>query len=605
MNAAMLRRRTGFTVAAILVAVVGVVLVYYGQVDTGLYYDDYHFVRPLRSLELRRLWFGSWDPTGVESPFFRPLTASLFALRFWLFGLNTQAMHAVSMAGHVACAVMVGWLLRREDTISSVALLGTWLYAIHPVFPYAQASWLTNQMHLMESVIVLATLMTWQSVRDRHIVWWICLLPLAVAAFLIKEDAVMLLPVVVALTIARMFLLRPERQRGWWLALVAAPLAVAALIAFRQQRLGQLGGYAVPDFQQAQTNFWKGIDAAVLLWPTRTPWQGVASVIAIVTVLSALFAGRRGVSRGIAASAVSLIVVLAFALPALRYEIDYPLVTWQGVASGAAVGILAIGLGTAIATANRTALFVMSAGLVVALGFDLPFALVSKREQYHLLGLGAVLLLSGAGEALASTSASNGHVRIAVLALAVAAPFALLARSQAADFRPCATPVLDVDPAAASWWVVPVEVKGWLARKPEMCRDGGAPGRVSDLPLVAWGLYGEERASDGESYRWTSDTAVVLIRWDIRSLTLAVRRPGASASTPVNVDVRGAAVQTIRLDSDQWQTVTLPLADGLLTRLRASHRIDIRVTPWFVPAVLDPKSPDLRRLGVQLRLKSE
>ena len=151
--------RWTFTIATTVAAVVGVGVVYLGQVDTGLYYDDYHLVRPLRPLELRRVWFGSWDVTGIERPFYRPITTYLFALRFGLFGLNTAALHAVSLIGHALCAGFAGWFLRREGLSIGAAVFGAWLYAIHPLFPYAQVSWITNQMHLAESLLVLIGLL--------------------------------------------------------------------------------------------------------------------------------------------------------------------------------------------------------------------------------------------------------------------------------------------------------------------------------------------------------------------------------------------------------------------------------------------------------------
>src|SRR5205823_1166285 len=129
----------------VLLAALGLMAVYKGRVAMGLYYDDYHFVRPWPGLDLRRVWFGSWDPTGIESVFYRPLTAWLFAGRFWLFGINATAIHVASLMGHAFCALLLGWFLRREHAPRSIAALGVWTYAVYPVFPHAQVSWLTNQ----------------------------------------------------------------------------------------------------------------------------------------------------------------------------------------------------------------------------------------------------------------------------------------------------------------------------------------------------------------------------------------------------------------------------------------------------------------------------
>lgn len=595
--------RSAFTVAAVVAAVLGIAVVYGGQLDTGLYYDDYHLVRPLRPLELRRVWFGSWDVTGIEMPFYRPVTTYLFALRFWFFGLNTAALHALSLIGHALCAVLAGWFLRREGLSIGAALFGVWLYTIHPLFPYGQVSWITNQMHLAESLLVLIGLLVWQAVRDRPLTWWGLLLPVAAAAFFVKEDALMLLPVTVGLTIVREWIIESPQWKRWIGLVAIVSSATVALIAFRQSRLGQLGGYGLPGPDQAQVNFWKGLDAALLLWPTRTPWQGVASAIAIIAIVIGITLGRRWISRLLLSAACLFVILLAAKLPALSYEIQYPLITWQGIASGVVISATVIGLGAAIAGQNRRALFIICAGLVIAFSFDLPFALVSKREQYHLLALGAVLLLAGCADALEAIAGRPARSAVA-LAVLMTLPLALLARSQAADFRPCSASV-EVEGAPAHWWAVPVEIKTWLIQKSERCRSGEPPSRLSDLPVVSWGLHDDEHkhTDGGDVYRWTSDHVVFAVRRAARSIALAIRRPDATSTHPVAVHIRGGTATTnVLLESGDWRYVTVSFAPGVLATLRAGHRLDVDVSPWFVPAVLDPKGTDVRRFGVQLRI---
>ena len=591
-----------FTIAALVLATAGVLLVYGAQFDTGLYYDDYHFLRPVHPLELRRVWYGSWDPAGIESAFFRPITAWLFAFRFWAFGLNAQALHAISLAGHVVCAVSVGWLLRREGAPASVGLIAVWLYAIHPIFPYAQVSWLTNQMHLAESSTVILALLVWQSVRDRHAGWSVVLLPVAATAFLIKEDAVMLLPVLLALTMLRAWLVHPA-QRTRLLALVpAAGLAVTALIAFRHQRLGRLGGYGLPGVDQAQVQFWKGLDATLLLWPTRSPWQAIATLIAISVLVTLIASGRWMGNKGVAMAWCAVIVLLAFSLPALSYEITYPLVTWQGIASGLVIAATVAGGGLAAKSQFQGPLLVLMTGLVITIGFNVPFALVSKREQYHLLALGASVLLAGIADAVRCGGGRMSRYLLPV-ALVVSMPLALLATAQAADFRPCAPIVLSADRYASEWPVLPSEIRSWLTQKQERCGTGQPPGALTELPVISWGLHGEGHAEGGQIYRWTSDRAVLLLRRQTRSVSLAFRSPDAGARTPVLVTVNGGAEPIeVALDSGDWKAATVRLSDGLGTMFRAAHRVDISVTPWFVPAVRDPSQTDLKRYGVHFRM---
>jgi hypothetical protein len=118
------REQVARLATVVFLATLGVLVAYVGRVDVGLYYDDYHFVRPWSPLELRKVWFGSWDPTGIEAVFYRPITAWLFAARFDLFALNDTAMHVLSLAGHGVCAALVGWFLRRERVHAGLPALG-------------------------------------------------------------------------------------------------------------------------------------------------------------------------------------------------------------------------------------------------------------------------------------------------------------------------------------------------------------------------------------------------------------------------------------------------------------------------------------------------
>ncbi len=505
------KRSLSFRASAALIALAGIVLVYFGPFDTGLYYDDFHFVRPLSAAELRSVWSGNWDPSGIEMPFYRPLAASLFAFRFWLFGINTQAMHAISLVTHGLCAVLTGWFLRRERVSPALALFAVWLYAIHPLFPYSQASWLTYQMHLVESVLVLSALLAWQTVRDRALVWWSVLVPIAVAGFLVKEDAVLLLPVIVLLTALRDALWGERRWRRWSVLAGSVALLLVALVLFRHAQLGRwFGGYGRPTLVEAIRHVLKGPATAFLFWP--------------------------------------------------------PLSVWAMVGACLSTGATLIGLGVAVARRDRHALLIIGAGLIIAFGFNLPYALVSRPEQYHLLGLGTVVVLTGAAMAADAVARSHRLARLAAVVLTV--PFLVLARAQAADFQPCSERARFFNREASRWWIVPTEITDWAAQKDQACQTGASMSPLLDLPVITWGLFPDEAP------------CVLLVRRDASSLSFAVRRRDASPAAPVSVHVRGGVQPiTVVLDSDDWRTVTVPLSPGLLTTLRQSHRIDIDVNP--------------------------
>ena len=381
---------------------------------------------------------------------------------------------------------------------------------------------------------------------------------------------------------------------------------MAALVAFRQVRLGRLGGYGSPDLAAFVPNYLKGLETAVLLWPTTRIWQAVASVLAAGAVALALFASRRRPNRRLLRFAgLALVIGLGLNVPpAFHSKAAYSILAWQGLASAAAMSLLALGLGVALWQRQRLALYLLAAGLAVALGFNLPFALVTKREQYHLLALGSALAMAGAAQALASLS-TRPRRRLAAGAVLVAAtvPFPFLARHLAGDFLPCAGPVIQAEEGVKGWWVVPQEIKGWIDLKAQRCAAGLAPPPIQDLPFAAWDVYPEPVPDASSSARWTSERPVVLFTREAVSATLALRRPDASSKEPVRVALLSSGGrQVLTLDSGDWHDVTVRFAPSPLVWLRRAQRVELRVEPWFVPGARDPNSRDLRRHGVQWRI---
>ena len=600
----------GAVFGVVLPAIAGVALVYGSRVDTGLFYDDFFLVRPWTAAELRRVFYGSWDPTGVSVLFFRPLTSWLYAARFEVLGVNTAAMHFVSLVGHGLCAVLAAWFLRREGASRVLASFAAWLYAIHPILPFGHASWLTNQMHLAQSMVVLSALLVWQTVRERRPLWWTPLAALAAVAFLIKEDGIMLLPTLGALTVIRAWIQGQRLPEGWRSLTIGGVAMVGALIAFRFSRIGQLGGYGVPNAEQAVTNLWRGVRSVLLLWPTARVWQGVAAGVAMVIITGALAAGFRPwrERRLVVAAGVLVLGALALQIPPALGPMPAVIspIAWPPIAGAVATAALVIGLACALMRTDRRSLWFISAGVAMLLSFNLPFFLVSKREQFHLLCLGSVVALAGCAQGIAgSWSTSRARPVVAGLLAAASLPLGFVARQHAGTFLPCAPSVLHEDVSGRGWWMVPEALRGWIDARVEACRSGSEPPRMVDLPLVMWGVHEERRLASGEAVHVTADRVVMLTPLQTRVVAVAVRREDATRDRPVRVAIRhGWRTNDLTLDSSEWHYATISLTPSLLARTRRSHRVDVEVLDWFVPAVRDPLSTDLRRFGVELRVIS-
>ena len=95
-----------------LLAAALVLAVHAATLQYGFNYDDYHFVRPLSPADVAETFSGTWDSSGIEVKFYRPLTIVLYALRFHFFGLNSEAYHALSLLMFWLAAVLFGLLAR-------------------------------------------------------------------------------------------------------------------------------------------------------------------------------------------------------------------------------------------------------------------------------------------------------------------------------------------------------------------------------------------------------------------------------------------------------------------------------------------------------------
>ena len=384
-----------------LIGAIGALAVYAQTIGYGFRWDDYHMVHPWTMKELLRVLHGQWDPTKVEVPFYRPVTDWFYALRFELFGWNGAAQHSLSVLGIAVCAWMTGTFVARETGRPITAAFAAAIYALHPAFIYSEGAWLTNQMHLLASLLVIGALLAWQRVRTKPIEAWWPILLLQVLAFGVKEDTVMLVPVIVALQIARAFVVKDVPYPRWSLAGAGVALTLA-LPAFRYEMLGKLGGYSVPTYGGMLTNIETALNGIFRMVPPSRPWQRAATAFVTWTPLAAL---------------------------ALWF--------WKR---------------------DRRAIDLVLTGLIVAGAFVLPFALVTKVEQGHLVAFGAVITLAGAIDILFTTfTGVTLRTIVGAYFAAGVATFVPISRNIARDFRPCDPYVLETDGQSMGWWITPEE----------------------------------------------------------------------------------------------------------------------------------------------------
>lgn len=537
------RRRGIRTPVLAILAVAGTLLVYGNTLAFGFRYDDYHVLTPWTAADLLYVMHGNWDPTGIESKFYRPLTAWWYALRFWLFGLNAYPQHVVTIIGSAICAFLAGLFVWREVRRVPAALCAAGLYAIYPPFVYSQALWLTNQMHLWASLTVLSAMIVWQRARTSGgAAWWV-LLALQVVAFGFKEDTIMLLPAVVLLTAVRAWLMRDVRLPSSRV-MMAALLLVIALPVWRSAALEwHLGGYGRPGFERGWSNL-MGIVNVFLERPAKRPWQAFTGDYSAILVIGAVIAA------------------------ALRRQ-------WRS-------------------------LHLLFCGVIVALAFNLPFYLVSKGEQYHLVALGLVLTIAGALDTIHQRWPGRRGSGVACLVMLPAIAFVPVTRNLAGDFAPCSPITLGTDRIVETWAIVPEEIRAWLRAKPDQCR-AGTVRPLTTLPVVVW-ARGRETDETGAAAEWTTDRALLLFSMGTPRVNITVRTPIAAGDAPSTVRIEsGSSVYTIVLSDGDWHTQTIRFTSGLRGRLAGMSRVSLRVSPTFVP---DERfhNGDRRVLGVLMKV---
>lgn len=518
-------------------------------VSYGFYYDDYHFVRPYSAAEVLAAFYGPWDANGIELPYYRPLTIALYAARFQLLGLNSAAYHLCSLAMFSVAATLFAIFAQRvlQRAIGSVIAVAA--FTLHPGMPYSAVAWVTNQMHLAETIVVLAGLLWWFAIRRRAARWWMPLLLFQTAAFMLKEDGIMLLPLIVLLHVARKYLAEPDLPHFPMPFAAAALALLAGLLLLRGSALAGSVGPRLPTFQQAWINVSRGLTGAFRLLPAKRPYQPMASWFVTLVPLVALLLWRR-------------------ICPEVRFG--------------------------------------MAAGIACGAAFVLPCIFLVKAEQLHLVTTGAALLLASAGTGILQACKDHRLLRFAAAAVLLAGfvSLSVVARNIASDFEPFGPTVLRADRIVQEWAAVPVELRDYLHRKANADASSREPvNPAAALSLVAFGLGGVEHSATGIPLRWmTSRSTHLYLARGTRLATVPLRHEIGAFREPAQVRVvaDGRVVQQLMFSDDQWHSVTVVLKPRDIPRIGGMHALQIELAHPWVPSQVIPGSTDTRTLGLQV-----
>jgi hypothetical protein len=484
----------------------GVGLVYADSVTLGLWWDDYHVLRPANLAEIVHTFYGTWDETGIFPPFYRPITAAYHAAVFHVLGFNAPALHALSMILLAVIAWLVGVFVSRESASHRIGAIAALLYGVHPAISRSEGPWFFMQYHSLASIVTITALLVWQRRRARAdaLTWW-PIVVLATVGVGIRESLLILLPAIVVLQAVRARLSRdvPPPSRGLWLIMA---VHVVMLIALRQWALGELGGTAIPQGIEWFLNTIRGPGRTLLIFqPGSWPANQVASVMSLL--------------------------------------------------------VLAAGGFAAVRTPRSGARELLLIGVVLMMMFNLPLILASSSTRFYLLGLAAVIMLSGA---IVGYPRYGRYVGGGVI-LVLVGSFTLASRAAIAPQHPCGPENLQADADVRTWEPVPVELRAWLARKADACVDGIAPDLAESIHSVVW--------------RGNHREVVVGVNAHADHAALHLRlTAGQSAPAVVRIQINGGAQRTEWLTSDR-RSIEVALPPTWLSRLRRLHRIDVWLDP--------------------------
>jgi hypothetical protein len=518
---------------------------YRPSLSFGFNYDDYHFVRPYTVDEVVKSFYGNWDESGIERRFYRPVTVAFFAARFALLSFDEAAYHLASLLALTLCGlVMMAFAYRVTNTIA-VPFWFALVWAMHPNLPLSLGAWITNQMHLLQALVFVSALSWWYFVRRKPAIWWIPLLALGLLAFLIKEDGVLLLPVIVIAHELHRRLVDRQTPAMPTPVLLAVPMLIAALVSWRYYALGGWGG-------------------------TRTPPQDLDAIWANLA---------KGPTQ------------VLFLRPAL-----YPVTQIQ---AWTAIVILPLGALAAFLR-HRSIAFLWCLGIAIVILFDLPFALLTKREQFYLISIGAVTALSASLAALTLVARPWFKPIIVAAGLVFVSAMHFTSRGAIELFAPRHPATLATDAIVEEWVAVPPEIRTWIKAK----REGRAVTRLSaDLPTIVYGAYSPEQDRAGREFRWTSDRVRVYCQPRVSTLKFVLRplqieRPRRPFI--VSVVLEGRTVETLVLDDERERAVvvstsTFTPASTSSLAVRRMQAVEIHIDHTWSPGPQDP-----RQLGVML-----
>lgn len=178
-------------------SVIGLVIAF-KSLTYDFFWDDLHLVRPYSGSEILQAFSGNWDPDGIETPGYRPLTTIFNHVRGSILGENVIAQRLLMIALFAGFLSFLGLAARRlgiplwqsaiAGAISLVARDNLW-----------NLVWISDGVHAFAGLFFFIALYLYLRHMEHPAQWrFVLSLVCVLAALLTREETLSLLPVIPA-----------------------------------------------------------------------------------------------------------------------------------------------------------------------------------------------------------------------------------------------------------------------------------------------------------------------------------------------------------------------------------------------------------------------
>jgi len=184
---------------AVLCILAAVFAAYHNALSNGLVHDDINLVVKNQLItswsHLPDIFTSAyWEPLGITGGLYRPVTILSYMLEYSIAGHNPLLYHLDNILLHYLCTVLVFLIVSRVTGKFAGGLIGSLLFAVHPVHAEAVA-WVSGRSDLLASFFTLAALYTF--IRTSRHRLWPFLSPLLLLVGLMSKETALVLPVLV------------------------------------------------------------------------------------------------------------------------------------------------------------------------------------------------------------------------------------------------------------------------------------------------------------------------------------------------------------------------------------------------------------------------